>query len=151
MTRGHLHVSAADRGAAALRAVFPVTGGEAGLGVAVTGRPSPEVTETVCAATGAWLAATGRARTVLLAAPRSFCAGVERAIEIVERLLAQRGGPIYVRKEIVHNGTSSPGSKRGARCSSRSWTRCRAARSRCSPRTGSPPPSARRRNDGGSR
>ncbi|CAL9409808.1 4-hydroxy-3-methylbut-2-enyl diphosphate reductase 1 [Actinosynnema sp. ALI-1.44] len=40
---------------------------------------------------------------VLLASPRSFCAGVERAIEIVERLLAQRGGPIHVRKQIVHN------------------------------------------------
>ncbi len=43
------------------------------------------------------------ARTVLLAAPRSFCAGVERAIAVVERLLDQRGGPIYVRKQIVHN------------------------------------------------
>jgi 4-hydroxy-3-methylbut-2-enyl diphosphate reductase len=42
-------------------------------------------------------------RTVLLASPRSFCAGVERAIEIVEQLLARRGGPIYVRKQIVHN------------------------------------------------
>jgi 4-hydroxy-3-methylbut-2-enyl diphosphate reductase len=42
-------------------------------------------------------------RTVLLAAPRSFCAGVERAIAIVEQLLDQRGGPIYVRKQIVHN------------------------------------------------
>jgi 4-hydroxy-3-methylbut-2-enyl diphosphate reductase len=41
--------------------------------------------------------------TVLLAAPRSFCAGVERAIEVVERLLDQRGGPIFVRKQIVHN------------------------------------------------
>jgi 4-hydroxy-3-methylbut-2-enyl diphosphate reductase len=41
--------------------------------------------------------------TVLLAAPRSFCAGVERAIAIVEQLLDQRGGPIYVRKQIVHN------------------------------------------------
>ena len=40
---------------------------------------------------------------MLLASPRSFCAGVERAIEIVERLLAKRGGPIYVRKQIVHN------------------------------------------------
>ncbi|XVV01280.1 4-hydroxy-3-methylbut-2-enyl diphosphate reductase [Actinosynnema sp. CA-248983] len=40
---------------------------------------------------------------VLLASPRSFCAGVERAIEIVERLLSQRGGPIHVRKQIVHN------------------------------------------------
>jgi 4-hydroxy-3-methylbut-2-en-1-yl diphosphate reductase len=43
------------------------------------------------------------ARAVLLASPRSFCAGVERAITIVERLLDQRGGPIYVRKQIVHN------------------------------------------------
>jgi 4-hydroxy-3-methylbut-2-enyl diphosphate reductase len=42
-------------------------------------------------------------RTVLLAAPRSFCAGVERAIAVVEQLLEARGGPIYVRKQIVHN------------------------------------------------
>jgi 4-hydroxy-3-methylbut-2-enyl diphosphate reductase len=40
---------------------------------------------------------------VLLANPRGFCAGVERAIEIVERALAQHGAPIYVRHEIVHN------------------------------------------------
>jgi 4-hydroxy-3-methylbut-2-en-1-yl diphosphate reductase len=40
---------------------------------------------------------------VLLAAPRSFCAGVDRAIEIVERLLAEHGPPIYVRHQIVHN------------------------------------------------
>jgi len=40
---------------------------------------------------------------VLLAAPRSFCAGVDRAIEIVELLLAQHGPPIYVRHQIVHN------------------------------------------------
>jgi 4-hydroxy-3-methylbut-2-enyl diphosphate reductase len=40
---------------------------------------------------------------VLLAAPRSFCAGVDRAIEIVERLLAEHGAPIYVRHQIVHN------------------------------------------------
>jgi 4-hydroxy-3-methylbut-2-enyl diphosphate reductase len=40
---------------------------------------------------------------VLLAAPRSFCAGVERAIEIVERLLDQYGPPVYVRHQIVHN------------------------------------------------
>jgi 4-hydroxy-3-methylbut-2-enyl diphosphate reductase len=41
--------------------------------------------------------------TVLLAAPRSFCAGVERAIAVVEQLLDHRGGPVYVRKQIVHN------------------------------------------------
>jgi 4-hydroxy-3-methylbut-2-enyl diphosphate reductase len=40
---------------------------------------------------------------ILLANPRGFCAGVERAIEIVERALAQFGAPIYVRHEIVHN------------------------------------------------
>jgi len=40
---------------------------------------------------------------ILLAKPRGFCAGVERAIEIVERALAQFGAPIYVRHEIVHN------------------------------------------------
>ncbi|MGQ0653176.1 MAG: 4-hydroxy-3-methylbut-2-enyl diphosphate reductase [Betaproteobacteria bacterium] len=40
---------------------------------------------------------------VLLANPRGFCAGVERAIEIVERALERHGAPIYVRHEIVHN------------------------------------------------
>jgi 4-hydroxy-3-methylbut-2-enyl diphosphate reductase len=40
---------------------------------------------------------------VLLAEPRGFCAGVDRAIEIVERALARFGRPIYVRHEIVHN------------------------------------------------
>src|SRR5918999_1786773 len=40
---------------------------------------------------------------VLLANPRGFCAGVERAIEIVERALDLHGAPIYVRHEIVHN------------------------------------------------
>ena len=49
-----------------------------------------------------WAAACGP-RRVLLAGPRSFCAGVERAIEIVERVLEQRGSPVYVRKQIVHN------------------------------------------------
>jgi 4-hydroxy-3-methylbut-2-en-1-yl diphosphate reductase len=49
-----------------------------------------------------WAAAAGP-RRVLLASPRSFCAGVERAIEIVERALAQQGAPVYVRKQIVHN------------------------------------------------
>jgi 4-hydroxy-3-methylbut-2-enyl diphosphate reductase len=40
---------------------------------------------------------------VLVAAPRSFCAGVVRAIDIVEKLLDQHGPPVYVRHEIVHN------------------------------------------------
>src|SRR5580704_8999696 len=49
-----------------------------------------------------WAAACGT-RQVLLAGPRSFCAGVERAIEIVERVLERQGEPVYVRKQIVHN------------------------------------------------
>ena len=42
-------------------------------------------------------------KEILLAQPRGFCAGVDRAIEIVERALLQFGAPIYVRHEIVHN------------------------------------------------
>ncbi|WP_292932030.1 4-hydroxy-3-methylbut-2-enyl diphosphate reductase [Noviherbaspirillum sp.] len=42
-------------------------------------------------------------KEVLLAQPRGFCAGVDRAIEIVERALHEFGAPIYVRHEIVHN------------------------------------------------
>jgi 4-hydroxy-3-methylbut-2-enyl diphosphate reductase len=53
-------------------------------------------------ALGAWAASAG-SRRVLLASPRSFCAGVERAIEIVERTLEMHGPPVYVRKQIVHN------------------------------------------------
>jgi 4-hydroxy-3-methylbut-2-enyl diphosphate reductase len=50
----------------------------------------------------AWAAALDD-REVLLAGPRSFCAGVERAIEIVERALERFGAPVYVRRQIVHN------------------------------------------------
>src|SRR5438128_3553159 len=42
-------------------------------------------------------------RIVLLAAPRGYCAGVERAVEAVERALDKHGAPVYVRKQIVHN------------------------------------------------
>lgn len=42
-------------------------------------------------------------RRVLLANPRGFCAGVERAIEAVERALKQHGAAVYVRRAIVHN------------------------------------------------
>src|SRR6201994_94185 len=44
-----------------------------------------------------------RPLTILLAAPRGFCAGVDRAIQIVERALERHGRPVYVRHEIVHN------------------------------------------------
>jgi 4-hydroxy-3-methylbut-2-enyl diphosphate reductase LytB-like protein len=42
-------------------------------------------------------------RRVLLASPRGYCAGVERAVETVERALDHYGAPVYVRKQIVHN------------------------------------------------
>ena len=40
---------------------------------------------------------------VLLASPRGYCAGVERAVETVEKALEHYGAPVYVRKQIVHN------------------------------------------------
>jgi 4-hydroxy-3-methylbut-2-en-1-yl diphosphate reductase len=46
---------------------------------------------------------TRRHLTILLAAPRGFCAGVDRAIQIVELALQKFGAPVYVRHEIVHN------------------------------------------------
>jgi 4-hydroxy-3-methylbut-2-enyl diphosphate reductase len=45
----------------------------------------------------------GAMAKVLLAAPRGYCAGVERAVEAVERALGSHGAPVYVRKQIVHN------------------------------------------------
>jgi 4-hydroxy-3-methylbut-2-enyl diphosphate reductase len=47
--------------------------------------------------------AAGLVQRVLLASPRGYCAGVERAVETVERALALYGAPVYVRKQIVHN------------------------------------------------
>ena len=45
----------------------------------------------------------GLVRRVLLASPRGYCAGVERAVDTVERALRHYGEPVYVRKQIVHN------------------------------------------------
>ena len=45
---------------------------------------------------------------ILLAAPRGFCAGVERAIEIVKKSITKYGSPVYVRHEIVHNKQNPP-------------------------------------------
>src|ERR1700736_3347271 len=42
-------------------------------------------------------------KRVLLASPRGYCAGVERAVDTVEKLLDLHGPPVYVRKQIVHN------------------------------------------------
>jgi 4-hydroxy-3-methylbut-2-enyl diphosphate reductase len=55
-----------------------------------------------CALVEEWARALGP-REVMLAAPRASCAGVERAVEVVERTLAELGPPVYVRKQIVHN------------------------------------------------
>jgi 4-hydroxy-3-methylbut-2-enyl diphosphate reductase len=55
-----------------------------------------------CALVEDWARALGH-REVVLAAPRASCAGVVRAVEVVERALDERGAPIYVRKQIVHN------------------------------------------------
>lgn len=49
-----------------------------------------------------WARACGE-REVILASPRSFCAGVERAIETVERAIGRFGAPVFVRRQIVHN------------------------------------------------
>ncbi|MBC3190138.1 4-hydroxy-3-methylbut-2-enyl diphosphate reductase [Pseudonocardia sp. C8] len=46
---------------------------------------------------------SGSAKQVLLAKPRGYCAGVDRAVEAVEQALDKYGAPVYVRKEIVHN------------------------------------------------
>ncbi len=64
-------------------------------------RPTPDATPEPAQDRSA---AAGRLPlTVLIAAPRGFCAGVDRAIEIVERALERYGAPVYVRHEIVHN------------------------------------------------
>ena len=80
---------------------------------------------------------------VLLASPRGYCAGVERAVETVERLLDLHGPPIYVRKQIVHNiHVVRELEERGA---SRARPRCLAAPGSCCPRTASRPPCMRTR------
>src|SRR5947199_5725071 len=62
-------------------------------------RATPPHTGLICEGYG------GRAvvKRLLLASPRGYCAGVERAVETVERALALYGSPVYVRKQIVHN------------------------------------------------
>ena len=55
-----------------------------------------------CALVEEWARSLGQ-REVVLATPRASCAGVERAVEVVERTLEERGAPVYVRKQIVHN------------------------------------------------
>jgi 4-hydroxy-3-methylbut-2-enyl diphosphate reductase len=99
MESAQLLEAARGRPAAVIRAV---SDGGFGPGMVTGGMAALRSLRQAAPAVEAWAAACAD-RTVLLAGPRSFCAGVERAIEIVERALAQRGAPVYVRKQIVHN------------------------------------------------
>jgi 4-hydroxy-3-methylbut-2-enyl diphosphate reductase len=72
------------------------------IAAAKAGRLALRVLRRIGPALESWAAAAGPHR-IVLASPRSFCAGVERAIEIVERALDRHGPPVYVRKQIVHN------------------------------------------------
>ncbi|HEY8525374.1 MAG TPA: 4-hydroxy-3-methylbut-2-enyl diphosphate reductase [Acidimicrobiales bacterium] len=101
---GWLAAAAGDRPLAAVRVVTPPvpppgggTVAPAGLGLAAY-RSLRRVGRVLAA----WATAVGP-RRVLLAEPRSFCAGVERAIEVVERALDRYGPPVYVRRQIIHN------------------------------------------------
>ena len=88
-------------------------------------------------------------RKVLLASPRGYCAGVERAVETVEKALELYGPPVYVRKQIVHNlHVVRDLEARGAVFVDEE-TRFRPARPSSSPRTASPRPCMRTRLRGG--
>jgi 4-hydroxy-3-methylbut-2-enyl diphosphate reductase len=94
-----LAAASAGRPVAVIRAV---SDGGFGPGMVTGGMAALRSLRAAAPVAERWAAAC-RERTVLLAGPRSFCAGVERAIEIVERALELRGAPVYVRKQIVHN------------------------------------------------
>lgn len=67
------------------------------------GRAALQTLTKIVPALERWSDAISPRRRVVLASPRSFCAGVERAIEIVEEALERYGSPVYVRRQIVHN------------------------------------------------
>ncbi len=67
------------------------------------GRAALQTLTKIVPALEKWSDAVSPRRRVVLASPRSFCAGVERAIEIVEEALERYGAPVYVRRQIVHN------------------------------------------------
>jgi 4-hydroxy-3-methylbut-2-enyl diphosphate reductase len=95
--------AAGDRPVAVIRAISDVAGGTLLHPRTITGGLAAlRSLRGVGRVLDRWAAAVGD-RQVLLAGPRSFCAGVERAIEIVERVLERQGPPVYVRKQIVHN------------------------------------------------
>jgi 4-hydroxy-3-methylbut-2-enyl diphosphate reductase len=103
MESAQLAGAAAGRPVAVIRAISDVAGGTLVHPRTITGGLAAlRSLRGVGAALDRWAAAVGE-RQVLLAGPRSFCAGVERAIEIVEKVLERQGAPVYVRKQIVHN------------------------------------------------
>lgn len=94
---------APNRPVAALRVVFDVAEHDLwDVRTPARGPHAGRALREALPALGDWAAAAGQ-RSVLLASPRAFCAGVERAVEIVEKALARLGPPVYVRKQIVHN------------------------------------------------
>jgi 4-hydroxy-3-methylbut-2-enyl diphosphate reductase len=102
--------AAAGRPLVVARVVLDIPGG--GVGAARAARALRQV----AAVLGEW-AANVHPRELLLAAPRASCAGVERAIEVVERALDRYGPPVYMRKQIVHNRhVVSELERRGAVC-----------------------------------
>ncbi len=103
MESAWLAAGAAGRPLAVARVVADVAGRHlADPRMAIAGPRALRSLRRVSGALSEWGAAVGP-RKLLLAGPRSFCAGVERAIDIVELALLQRGAPVYVRKQIVHN------------------------------------------------
>jgi 4-hydroxy-3-methylbut-2-enyl diphosphate reductase len=72
------------------------------LGIVPRGINALRVLKQVAPVVARWATATAD-RDINLASPRSFCAGVERAIDIVERAIDRYGAPVYVRRQIVHN------------------------------------------------
>jgi 4-hydroxy-3-methylbut-2-en-1-yl diphosphate reductase len=88
---------------AVVRAVSDTVGSSlARPGIVVDGWTALRSLRAAVPALDAWASAI-RPREVLLASPRSFCAGVDRAIDIVARALDRYGAPVYVRRQIVHN------------------------------------------------
>ena len=74
-----------------------------GSGLARRGRRRPPVPWSHVRTSGPSRPGNSAGKRVLLAAPRGYCAGVDRAVEAVEQALEQHGAPVYVRKQIVHN------------------------------------------------
>jgi 4-hydroxy-3-methylbut-2-enyl diphosphate reductase len=111
MESAWLAPAAAGRPFTVVRVVLDAPGGGIGSLTRAT-RALREVSAALCE----W-AAHVHPRELVLAAPRASCAGVERAIEVVERTLDRFGPPVYMRKQIVHNRhVVSELERRGAVC-----------------------------------